>query len=286
MAGPILIIGATGTVGSELVAQLRGKGESVCGATRKPAEAARRSSPADEYVEFDLERPETFVQALQGIDRVFLMARPGDDHADRVALPLIDEMKRQGVRHVVDLSAIGVEKREEMALRKVEQYLERSGMEFTHLRPNWFMQVFTGGPLLAGIRAAAAIQIPAADARISYVDVRDIVAMAAAALTEPGHAGKAYTITGPQALHHQEIAEQISGATGKAVRYVPISEETARKALQSAGFPPERVERLIGFYQFVRAGFCEPVSPDTETVLGRQPISFERFANDYASSWR
>lgn len=286
MAGPILIIGATGTVGSELVAQLRGKGESVRGATRKPTEAARRSSPADEYVEFDLERPETFAQALQGIDRVFLMARPGDDHADRVALPLIDEMKHQGVRHVVDLSAMGVEKREEMALRKVERYLERSGMEFTHLRPNWFMQVFTGGPLLAGIRAAAAIQIPAGDAKISYVDVRDIVAMAAAALTEPGHAGKAYTITGPQALHHREIAEQISAATGKAVRYVPLSEETARKALQSAGFPPERVERLIGFYQFVRAGFCEPVSPDTETVLGRQPISFERFANDYASRWR
>lgn len=286
MTGPILVIGATGAVGSELVAQLRGKGESVRGATRKPAEAAGRSTPADEYVEFDFERPETFARALSGIRRVFLVARPGDEHADRVALPLVDEMKRQGVRHVVDLSAMGAEKREEMALRKVERYLERSGMEFTHLRPNWFMQVFAGGTLLARIRAAGAIQLPAADARISYVDVRDIVAVATAALTESGHAGKAYAITGPRALDHQEIAEQISRVAGKAVRYVPISEETARKALQSAGFSPERVGRLIGFYQFVRAGFCEPVSPDTETVLGRQPVSFEQFAKDHAACWQ
>src|SRR5439155_1415057 len=86
-----------------------------------------------ELVEFDFERPETFAPALEGVERVFLIARPGDEQADRVAIPLIDEMKRQGVRHVVNLTAMGVEMLEGMALKKVERYLEDSGIGFYRL---------------------------------------------------------------------------------------------------------------------------------------------------------
>jgi uncharacterized protein YbjT (DUF2867 family) len=285
MTRHILVVGATGSVGREVVGQLTGKGERVRGATRDPEAAARRFGSAAEFVEFDLERAESFAPALRGVDRVFLVARPGDEHADRVAIPLIDEMKRLGIRHVVDLSAMGVEHRDDMALRKVERYLEGSGMGFTHLRPNWFMQVFAAGPLLAGIRAADAICVPAGEARISYVDVRDIAAAATAALTADGHAGRAYTITGPEALDHHEIAAAIARAAGRTIRYVPIDEEAARTALRSAGLSGERAERLIGFYRFVRAGACAAVSPVDEAVLGRAPISFERFVRDNASCW-
>lgn len=284
MRGQILVIGATGSVGSELVTQLCAKGERVRAATRAPGS---RYSPdnAVEFVEFDLERPQTFAAALDGVDRVFLIARPGDDHADRVAFPLIDEMKRQRVSHVVDLSAMGAETREDFALRKIERYLEESGMGFTHLRPNFFMQVFSTGPLLLDIRSTGAIHIPAADAKLSYIDARDIAAVAAATLAEQGHTGKAYTLTGSQALDHYEIARHISAAAGTRVQYLAITEEGARSALASAGLPPERVERLIGFYRLVRAGFCEPVSTDVQTVLGRRPVTFERFAGDNASCW-
>jgi len=285
MAGPVLVIGATGTVGSRLVMELGWRGERVRGATRQPAAARRRSGDAAELVEFDFERPETFAPALDGADRVFLIARPGDEQADRVAAPLIDEMKRQGMRHVVNLTAMGVEMLDGMALRKVERHLEDSGIGFTHLRPNFFMQVFSGGPLLTDIRSTGAIHVPAADARISYIDARDIAAVAAAALTEPGHVGKAYTLTGGEALDHHEVAHAISEAAGRAVRYVPISEEAARTAIEGGGLSPERAERLIGFHRLVRQGFCAPVSPDVRTVLGRPPISFAQFARDNVAYW-
>jgi uncharacterized protein YbjT (DUF2867 family) len=280
----VLVIGSTGTVGSELVRRLLQQGQPVRGATRKPAEAARRF-PAAEFVRFDLERPETHAVALTGVQRVFLMARPGDEHSDRLAIPLIDAMKRHGVRHVVDLSAFGAETRDDFSLRKVEKHLEASGMAFTHLRPNWFMQVFASGSLLAGIRSHAALAIPAAGARISYIDVRDIAAVAAVVLTTDDHAGKAYTLTGPESLDHHEIASEISQAAGKSIRYMPLEEEDARRAILSAGLSPERAERLLGFYRLVRAGACAPVLPDVEHVLGRPPIAFRRFAVDYASCW-
>ena len=285
MAGRILVIGATGTVGSQLVMQLGQRGEEVRAATRQPATARRRSAGASELVEFDFERPETFAPALEGVERVFLIARPGDEQADRVAVPLIDEMKRQGVRHVVNLTAMGVEMLEGMALRKVERYLEDSGIGFTHLRPNFFMQVFSGGPLLTDIRSTGAIHVPAADASISYVDARDIAAVAAAALSEAGHVGRAHTLTGGEALDHAEIARAISEAAGRTVRYVPISEDAARTAIEGAGLPPQRAERLIGFYRLVRQGFCAPVSADVQTVLGRPPVSFAQFARDHAACW-
>jgi uncharacterized protein YbjT (DUF2867 family) len=285
VSGQVLVIGATGSVGSELVTLLSRMGHRVRAATREPS-AARSPHGAVEFVRFDFERPQTFAAALDGVDRVFLIARPGDDHADLAAYPLIDEMKRQGVRHVVNLSAMGAESRDDFALRKVERYLEDSEVGFTHLRPNFFMQVFSSGPLLLDIRSTGAIHIPAANARLSFIDVRDIAAVAAATLTERGHTGKAYTLTGVHALDHHEIAQAISRASGRTVQYVPIDEEAARRALEAAGLSPERTERLLGFYRLVREEFCAPVSSDVQTLLGRAPISFAQFASDNASCWR
>ena len=161
MAGRILVIGATGSVGSELVSQLVQAGQQVKAATRTPA-SVQPMNAAVEYVEFDFERPQTFANALTGVDRAFLIARPGDDDADVVAFPLIDEMKRFNVKRVVNLTAMGVETQEDLALRRIEHYLEDSGLGFTHLRPNFFMQVFSVGPLLADIRSTSGIHVPAA----------------------------------------------------------------------------------------------------------------------------
>lgn len=285
MDDKILVIGATGTVGGHLAEELARRGEWVRAATRDPARAARRSGGAVEPVAFDLERPETFAPALAGVGRVFLIARPGDEEADRVAAPLIDEMRRRGVRRVVNLTAIGVEQRDDMALRKVELLVEASGVPFTHLRPNFFMQVFSTGPLLAALRATGALHLPAEGARISYIDARDIAAAAAVALTEPGHTGKAYTLTGPEPLDHHEVARALSEAAGRPIRYVPISEDAARGAIAASGLSAPRVERLIGFYRLVRKGLAAPVSPDVEAILGRPAGSFAQFARDHASCW-
>src|SRR5512140_27951 len=145
--GAVLVIGATGEVGSRVLAELGTRGVPVRAASRQPAVASAASAPCAsgpvDWVRFDLEAPETFDPALAGVARVFLIARPGDDDADRPARPLVQAMLRAGVRHVVDLSAMGAETRDDFALRKIELMLERSGMEWTHLRRNWFMQIFS-----------------------------------------------------------------------------------------------------------------------------------------------
>ncbi len=278
----VLVLGATGTVGSEVRRLLMEAGEPVVGASRDATRAAKRGG---RWVELDLERPETFAPALEGIDRAFLIARPGDEEADRVAAPLIEAMARAGVRRVVNLSAMGAEQRESFSTRRVERLLESSGIAWTHLRPNFFFQVFTSGPLHRGILARGEIRIPAADARISYLDARDVAAAAVMALTTPGHESKGYTLTGGEALDHASIAGEIARASGRPVRYVAIDEDEARAALAAAGLPPAWVERLIGFYRVVRSGACAPVIDDLPRLLGRAPITFARFAADARSAW-
>ena len=196
MPQEILIIGATGKVGVELVKLLAKKGETVRAATRSPSTASKRLPRSAEAVEFDFDRPETFAPALQGIVKVFLMARPGDNYADKVAIPFVDLAKKEGVRLIVNLTAMGVEQDDSFMLRVLEKYIEASGIPFVHLRPNWFMQNFDSGPMAADIRATGGLHLPAADAKLSFIDVRDIAAVGLAALTESRHAGNAYTLTG------------------------------------------------------------------------------------------
>ena len=283
MAGKILVMGATGAVGSELVRVLLARGEPVRAATRCPRSERAASDP--EYVELDLDRPGTFAPALAGVDRVFLMARPGDDQAHQTAIPLIDACRRFGVSRLIALTALGIERLEDNALRRVERHLEGSGIGFTHLRPNWFMQNFVREPLLSGLRATRSIALPAADAAISFIDVRDIAQVAAAALCEPGHGGKAYALTGGEALDHGEIARIIGQCVNATVRYLALDEEAARRALGATGLPAQRVERLLGMYRLVRQGFSAGVSPDVQAVLGRPPTTFAEFARQHAACW-
>ena len=284
MAGAVLAMGATGEVGRRVLAGLRARQEPVRGASRDPGRASTRDH--GEWVGLDLERPETFATALQGVDRLFLMARPGDDHPDRLAGPLIDAARSAGVRHVVNLTAMGVEREPEFGLRRVELLLESSGLDFTHLRPNFFMQIFAVPPLLPAILATRTIRLPTADARLSFVDTRDIADVAVAAITEGRHRNVAYTLTGPESLDHDDVARHLSAAAGVGIGYQPLSDDEARASLAAAGLGPERVERLIGFYRRVRAGTCAPVSGDVEAVLARRPRSFAAFAADYANCWR
>lgn len=282
--GAILVMGATGTVGGAVVAELAASGERVRGATRDPGRAGRSGIPATEWVPFDLERPETFGPALAGVDRVLLMARPGDDDPARAAAPLVEEMAARGIRRVVNLTALGVERRDDLTLRQVELLLEEDGFAYTHLRPNWFMQVFSGGPLLAGLRSGV-LAVPAGDARISYIDARDVAAVAAAALLEPGHEGAAYALTGGESLDHAEVAASLSDAAGREIRYVPLTEDAARRAVLDAGLGPDRAERLLRFYRLVREGHSAPVLPAVSEILGRPPIPFRRFTREHAGCW-
>jgi uncharacterized protein YbjT (DUF2867 family) len=280
----ILILGATGAVGSAVALELGRRGSPARLATRRP-DALRARHPQAAVVELDLTRPETFAPALEGIHRVFLVARPGDDAPERFALPLIDEMVRRGVRHVVDLSALGAERRADFGLRRVELALEQSGMAFTHLRPNFFFQVLLQATLAAGIRERAELALAAGEAKVAYLDARDVGAAGAVALTEAGHENAAYALTGAEAYDHDEVAHILGVALGRTIRYVPLTDDALRTALAGAGFPPAWQERLVGFYRLVRAGACAVVTPDLERVLGRRPRTLTEFAREHATAW-
>lgn len=284
----VLVLGATGTVGRALVAALVQRGVAVRAATRDPDRARRAGLGSEvETVLFDLERPETFDRALEGVERVFLVARPGDEHSDRWALPLLDAVERHGVRRVVDLSAMGAEARPDFALRRIELRIEASSLGYTHLRPNWFMQVFAGGSLLASIRASRTLRIPAAEAKLSWIDARDIAEVAALELLRPElEERRAFTLTGDEALSHGDVAGLLGAASGQEVRYEAIDEDTARRALAEAGFPPPWIERLVGFYRLIRQGWTAPVSSAVRDLLGRPARTFAAFARENADLWR
>ncbi len=281
MRARILVMGATGEVGGRVLRGLRERGEAVVGASRDPAAAASRAG--GEWVELDLERPRTFGPALEGVDRLFLVARPGDDDPDVPAAPLLGAACEAGVSRVVSLTAIGVEAEPEFGLRRLELLVEASGLEFTHLRPNFFMQIFAAPPLLPAIRATGALRIPAGDARLSYVDTRDIADVAVAVLTGEERGGRAWTLTGPESLHHRDVARHLSEASGAAIRYEALTEEQAAGQMAAAGLGAARVERLLGFYRRVRAGFGAAVHADVERVLGRPARPFTGFAADWAA---
>ena len=282
--GATLVVGSTGRVGREVARLLAEKGERVRAATRDPGRFVFHAPL--EPVHFDFDEPRTFGPALKGVERLFLIARPGDNNSDTAAKPLIDEAKKGGIRLIVNLTAMGAEQDETFMLRVLEKHVEASGIPFVHLRPNWFMQNFDSGPIFTDIRATHAIHLPAADARLSFIDVRDVAAVASEVLTEKGHAGKAYTLTGGESLTHFDVAEKVSRAAGRRVAYVPISEEAARAGLAARGVPSGYIERWADFFRKVRKGLCAPVSGDVEEVLGRPPLLFDHYAEGHAKSWQ
>lgn len=284
--GRVLVIGATGKVGSELVKLLSRNGKMYRVATRHPSMATGVFGKASDVTEFDYENPRTFAPALAGIDKIFLIARPGDNHSDKVAAPFIDEAKKAGVRLIVNLTAMGVENDDTFMLRILEKYIEDSGIPYTHLRPNWFMQNFNSPPMLTEIKATDKLHLPAADAALSFIDVRDIAAVAYAALTDKTHEGKAYTLTGGEALSHFQVAEKLSRVSGKKITYVPISEEAARSGLARNGFPPDLIERWTDFYRKIRQGLCSSISSDVDRILDHPAITFDKYAADYAETWQ
>lgn len=277
MTGTHLILGATGEVGRRVIARMRALGLAVKGASR------RAEGPG--MVRFDLLDPKTHGPAFEGASAVMLISRPGDEEAHVHAKPVVAAMAGAGVRQVATLSALGAERREDFSLRRVERLVERSGMAWTHVRPNFFMQMIARPPLSAEVAARGTLSLPLADARIAYVDAEDVAAVMVRALTDDALVGRAIDVNGPEALDHRQVAGAIARATGRAVRYLPLDEEEARRLLEARGFPPAQVGRALGFYALARLGWCASADVEAAGLLGRPLGTFDRFAAANASNW-
>ena len=284
----ILVTGATGLNGRELLRRLSGRGVSVRALVRSVARAEGLSSlPKVEIVEGDMARPETLAGALRGVDRAMLISSSDPAMLD-VQSNFIEAARKAGVQHVVKLSGIMPEPDSPFRFARmhaeIERRLEASGMAFTHLRAGEFMPAyFRQAP---SIVANGALFLPMENAKIASIDVGDIAEVAAAVLTGSGHEGKIYPLTGPEALTMAEVAEKLSTVTGKTIRYVNVAPEDAKRAQLGAGMPPYMADALAELFAERRKGKEAQISPVVQMILGRRPISFDEFAMRNAAVFR
>jgi uncharacterized protein YbjT (DUF2867 family) len=278
MSGKILVLGATGNVGRPLVDALVAKGEAVKAASRSGAPVG-----GAEGVRFDYADPSTIPAALDGVDRVFVMLAAG--YTDPVGLlsPIVEAARAKGAK-VVLMTAFGVDADDAIPYRQVELKLIKSGAPYVIVRPNWFMDNFHTF-WKAGV-AAGHFGLPAGDGATSFVDLRDIVASIAAALTTGRFNGRAFALTGPEALTYTQAAAVLSDAIGRPVAYEATSDAAFVAMLTGFGVPEAYATFLASIFHPVREGWNAAVTDAVESLTGHKPIPLSTYARDHATEWK
>ena len=281
----ILITGASGNVGSEVLKQVIATGAKPRAMYRNQRAAA--SAPKGVEVAIaDFVKPEELKRAVRGVEKLFLLCAPVPE-LPQLENNAVDAAKSAGVKHIVKLSAIGAGEGAHAFARghqASERKVHDSGLAYTFLRPTGFMQNFL---LYAGtIQAQGAFYGSGSEAPVGYIDVRDIAAVATKVLTSSGHENKIYELTGPEALSYSDVANKLAVALGKAVRYVPVPEPQARQGMIGSGMPEWTADAILDLQHFYDAGKAGAISEDVERVTGRTPISFDKFARDFRDAFR
>jgi uncharacterized protein YbjT (DUF2867 family) len=289
----ILVTGATGLTGTEVVRALSGRGVPVRAlvrnaATTNAAKAAELAAlPGVAVVEGDLGRAESLGAALRGVDRAMLISASAADMAE-IQSTFIDAAVAAGVPYVVKLSGIMPEVDSPFRFARmhgeVERHLERSGLAWTNLRAGEFMHAYFRQ--VPSIVNRGVLALPMADASIASIDIVDIARVAADVLTGDGHAGRIYPITGPASLTMVEVAQKLSAATGNEIRYVAVAPEDARAAQLANGVPEYTADGLYELFAERRKGKESTVWPTISEVFGWQPASFDDFARRHAAIFR
>lgn len=286
MNSTILVTGATGNVGSEVVKQLATAEVPIKVLVRNPEKASSLKSSSVEVVNGDLGRPETLEAAMKGIEKLLLISSP-DPNQVQLQSNAIQAARRANVRHVVKLSAMGADVNSPVSFGRwhgeTELQLRESGLDFTFLRPNFFMQNLL---MSAGsIGRQGTFYGSMKDGKASFVDIRDVASVAVGALTGSGHEGKIYEITGPEALSFADIGAKLSGALGRKVSYVDLPRADFIQGMTTAGVPDWMAEGIAGLYEAGAAGHMSKLTDVVATVGGRKPTTFDRFAQDFVSSF-
>jgi uncharacterized protein YbjT (DUF2867 family) len=280
----ICITGAGGTVGSEVVKQLElvKVPFRVAYFSKEKVDAAL--ARGIDAVIIDYNFPETLRTAFQGCDKLFLLG-PNALNQTQLELNAVEAAKAVGVQHIVKQSVMGAEDESySLALlhRPVEQAIESSGMTWTFLRPNGFMQnVITF--MSETIKAESAFYSASGEAKIAHVDVRDIAAVAVKALTEPTHVGKAYTLTGPETLTYDDLAQELSVALGRSISHISLSHEDLKYGMLAEGMPEAIADRMLDLERYYRENQASRITNDIKQVTGREPRRFAQYICDYAS---
>ena len=288
MAGKILVTGATGNVGSGLIPELIAKGASVRALVRDESQAQGLRDAGVEVVIGDLDKPETLDAAFSGVDKVFLLTPPSPAQITQARNGIV-AAKCSDSPYVVRLSAGALKTAPDSPARVTRQHaeidaeLKASGLPYTILRPHGFMQ----NTLMAAQSVASdgSVYMPMKNGKLGMIDVRDIVEVAAKVLTEDGHQGKTYGLTGPASISFHDVAAGLSKALGKEVKYVDVPLEAGREAMVGMGLSEWFADALTEYNKAFSEGLGDFTTGDVEELTGHPARSFETFARDFAQAF-
>src|SRR5215469_3624260 len=279
----LLFLGASGLIGSFVTPALIKAGFSASTGGRRGLSVDGASGIA-----VDLRDPNGLARAMQGVATVALVLTDAPD-METLGLNAVNAAKAADVQRLLWFSSFGAKRDNQARFSKrhpvIDEAVRSSGIPYTILRPNFLMQnfAFFYGDV---IRTTGTIFLPLGDARVSHLDLRDLAEAAAAALTEDRHINKTYDLSGPEALHTEEVAEQMSAATGRAIRYQPISVAEMESSLREAGMDTWFAEGLAELYGWIRdSGLGSEVTDNVEHLLGRKATRFRQFAADERTAW-
>jgi uncharacterized protein YbjT (DUF2867 family) len=281
----ILITGASGNVGSAVLKQAVSAGLSVRAAYQSQDKASQAPAGVEPVI-MDYGKPASVRTALEGVGKAFLVGPPTRD-LPALEANFVEAVRSTGRRqHIVKLSAMGGKDAIFPGLHaESEENIRASGLPYTFLRANGFMQNFVN--YNAGtINAQNSFYGSQGDGRVSHIDIRDIAGAAVQVLAGSGHEGQIYNLTGPEALSNAEIAQKFSRRLGRKISYVDLPEAELRRALLSAGMPEWSANALLDLMRLYREGKAATVDPAVEKLTGRKARSFDQFIEDYAFAFQ
>ena len=280
----VLVTGATGNVGLEVVRAARARGLEVRAAVHDEARARAALGSDVDVVRLDYRDRATFA-CTEGADALFLMRPPAIADVAETLLPFVDEARRRGVKHVVFLSVAGAEKNALVPHHAVEKHLRRQA-GWTILRPGFFAQNF-GDAYRRDIMEDGRIYVPAGRGRVAFVDVRDVADVAAAAFAAPTeHDGRGYTLTGPEAIELTSAAAELTRLLDRPIRYQAASIVGYALHLRGRGMPWAQVGVQTVLHVGLRFGQAENVDPTLERLLARRPRSLAEYLRDHRALWK
>jgi uncharacterized protein YbjT (DUF2867 family) len=286
MKAEILITGATGTVGGQVVKLLIRRGVRCAAAVHRHPLPAGAAGPLMTPIALDYRRPESFSEALAGARKVFLSTPVVRDQVP-LAKRFIDRARAVGVQHLVYLSGLHARtapSEHSSVHGQIEAHLEASGIRSTMLRSATFMQNLITF-WLPGVLARRALRLPCGAGRINFVDARDVAAVVVEALIGTGHEDKAYALTGPRSLTLHDVAAALAGACGEVLPYVDVAPGVAANEMRDQGMDPWLIQGLLARFARYRTGHDAFVTRTIEALLGRPPTSIEQFAEDHARAF-
>jgi uncharacterized protein YbjT (DUF2867 family) len=282
----LLVTGATGTTGMELLRALKARDAQARALVRDETKAHHLRGLGFTPVTGDLGDPRTLGPALDGVERAYLVA-PASPMQSELEQAFLETAKEKGVKHIVKLSVIGASEeapgRFARSHGKVERALKESDMAWTLLRATGFMQ----NTLAWGEQVQdGTFYTPVPDASFSIVDARDVAEVAALALTGDGHEGKAYGLSGPEAISYRDQARRVFAAAGRDVKISEVPVEAVKRELVRAGVPPWNAEGLCELFELYASGGATMVTSGVQDALGRPPRDLDTFAQDHAEAFK